>query len=505
MTRRLLVLALALLGLAPALAAQRPELAGDDGSRAAALAREVLARGEYVWMDRDTILGPEFRARDLVVYDAEVRLEGNVENVAVVLGGDLWIRPGGRVGRAVAVLGGGVYPAGLAVLERDSVFHADPRGRVRIETRPGVAGEPAETYVAVVELAPPPRPALVSPVLTALPTYDRVNGVTLRGEVQLRPTRREGGPVVNAWGALRLQQENRLGGGVRWRVPLGVENLHLTGEASRATRSNDRWIYGDIANSVRAVTLGSDYRDYWDADLLRVMVERPVGKPLIAGESWLGPRFGAQLSRDRSLPTQAPWSLFGRGGLERENPEVLEGTIVSLLAGTTYAVRAPTSRFDGTLDVEHALAGAGDAGFTQALATGSYTARAMRTHELRVYFRAMAPLFGSDPPPQRSGILGGSGTLPSEPIAAFRGDHLVFVESAYAVPLPWIVLPVIGSPSVEALHVVGAAWEGGDEPAWVQNAGAGLVFAFFAARAYVNPAERPLRPHFTFGFSIPQR
>ena len=500
--RRLAGLLLGLFLALPA-AAQRPEISGDDRSRAAAVAREILAREAYVWIDRDTVLGADFRAQDLVVYDAEVRLEGAVEGSVAVLGGDLWIRPGGRVGGSVAVLGGGVYPAGLAVVDRDSIHHADPRGRVVIGTRPVEGAAPGE-YVAAVELTPPPRPALVSPVLTALPTYDRVNGLTVRGEVLLRPTRRADGPRVNAWAAFRTLQEDRPGGGVAWAVPLGMQGVELTGEASRATRTNDRWIHGAIANSVRAATFGNDYRDYWDADLLRVGVERPLGKPLIAGESWLGPRAGVQLSRDRSLPTQAPWALFGREGLERENPPVLEGTIVSLLAGTIYHWRAPTSRFNGAVDVEHGLGGAGDAGFTQVLAEGTYTAIALRAHQLRLYARAMAPLSG-EAPPQRRGILGGSGTLPSEPIARFRGDRLFFVESSYAIPLPWLVFPVVGSPSVEAVHKVGAAWTGGDEPAWVQNAGVGVVFAFVAARALVNPAERPLRPYFSFGLSIPQR
>jgi hypothetical protein len=504
MTGRALLLLLAALAAPAHLAAQRPVLVGDDGSRAARIAREVLDRGQYTWIDRDTILGPDFTARDLVVHDAEVRLEGSVTGSALVLGGDLWIRPGGRVGGSVAVLGGGVYPAGLAVLDRDSVFHTDPRGRVTIGTRPGEDGE-ATVYVATVELAPPPRPAAVSPVLTALPTYDRVSGVTLRAEALVRPTRDADGPAVNLWATFRMLQDDRLGGGAAWRVPLGVQGLHLTGEASRATRTNDGWIFGAIANSTRAATLGTDHRDYWDADLLRMGVERRVDRPLIAGESWLGPRAAVQLSRDRSLPTRSPWSLFGREGLERENPPVLEGTIVSLLAGTAYQWRAPTSRLDGSLDVEHGLAGAGDAGFTQALVVGSYQALALRTHQLRVYFRGMAPLFGSAPPPQRYGILGGSGTLPSEPIARFRGDHLAYVESSYLVPIPWVVLPVVGSPGVEAVHKVGAAWVGGAEPEWVQNAGVGVVFSFVSARALFNPAERPVRPHFAFGLSIPQR
>lgn len=500
--RRLLLFLLLALGAPAGLAAQRPELVGGDESRATRIAREVLDRGEYAWIDRDTVLGPDFAARDLVVYDAEVRLEGRVSGSVVVLGGDLWIRPGARVGGPIAVLGGGVYPSARAEVSRDSVFHTDPRSAVRIETRPGAPGEP-QVYVAEVEVTPPPRPALVSPVLTALPTYDRVNGATVRGEVVLRPTRRTDGPVVNAWLAFRTLQDDRFGGGVRARVPLRVQGIQLTGEASRATRTNDGWIYGPIANSVRAVTLGSDYRDYWDADVLRLGVERRVVRPLVAGESWLGPRGGVQLSRDRSLPTQSPWSLFGKG-LERENPAVLEGTIVSLLAGTQYRWRGPTSRFAGSVDVEHALAAVGDASFTRAEVEGSYQARAIRMHQLRVYFRGMAPVAGDAPPPQRYGILGGSGTLVSEPVARFRGDHLAYVESSYQVPIP-VMLPVVGAPTVEAVHIAGAAWVGRDEPEWVQNAGVGVIFAFVAARVLVNPAERPLRPHFGFGLSIPQR
>lgn len=501
LSRRILVLALTL-GFAPAAGAQVPQISGDDQSTAARIAREVLDRRAYVYIDRDTILGPDFQAPgDLVVYDAEVRLEGSVAGSAVVIGGDLWIRPGGRVGGSIAVVGGGVYPAGLAVVDRDSIFVTRPRTRIDIETRPtGRDGE----YVAAAQITPPPRPAFFAPAVGPFPTYDRVNGLTLSASANIRPTRRDDGPVLNVWGAYRFEQENKLGGGVRWRAPLGRENLQLTGEASRATRTMDAWIRGDVANSVRALVLGRDYRDYWDADVFRVMVERPVGKPLIAGESWLGPRVGVQVSDDRALETQDPWSLLDREGLERENPAALEGTIVSLLAGTEYHWRATTSSFDGDANLEHALAAPGDAEFTQALVQGTYLASALRTHSLRVYGRFMAPIGGSAPP-QRRGILGGGGSLPSEPIARFRGDHLVFIESSYIIPLNNIILPVVGSPSVEAVHLAGAAWTGDDEPQWVQNAGVGVIFALVRARMMINPADRPATPKFTFGFYIPQR
>jgi hypothetical protein len=498
---RFLALVLAA-GLAPAARAQVPRISGDDHSDAARIAREVLAREAYVYIDRDTVLGPDFRAPgDLVIYDAEVRLEGSVEGSAVVLGGDLWIRPGGRISGSIAVIGGGVYPAGLAVVDRDSIHYTDPRAGLRIETRPtGREGE----YVAVAEITHPPRPALFAPAVGPFPTYDRVNGLTLQASANIHPTREEGGPVLNVWGAYRFEQENKVGGGVRWRVPLHRENLQLTGEASRATRTMDAWIQGDVANSVRALVLGRDYRDYWDADVFRVMVERPVGKPLIAGETWLGPRFGVQVSNDRALREQGPWALLDREQLERFNPPALEGTIVSLLAGTTFHWRGRTSSFNGDLNLEHALAAPGDAEFTQTLVQGTYQSQALRTHTMRIDFRAMASI-GGDAPPQRRGILGGGGSLPSESIAHFRGDHLVFIESSYVIPLNGIVLPVVGSPSIEAVHLAGAAWTGDDEPQWVQNAGGGVIFALVRARVVINPARRPFVPRLSLGFYIPQR
>ena len=491
-----LLLSARLLLAAPA-AAQVPGIAGDDDSPAVRRAREILARRTYVWIDRDTVLGPEFRTPgDLVVYDAEVKLEGNVDGSVAVLGGDFWIRPGGRVGGAVAVLDGGVYPSGLAILERDSIFRQDPTTRVAIATVPATDG----TYTASVTVTPTARPAFFAPAVGPFPTYDRVNGLTLSASANIHPTRRRGGPRLNVWGSYRFEQENHLGGGVRADLPLGRENIHLTAELSRATRTNDAWIYGDIANSLHALVLGNDYRDYWDADVLRVMVERPVGKPLIAGESWLGPRFGVQASRDRRLEPQNPWALLG-DGLDRPNMEPLEGTIVSAVAGAEYHWRGISSTFDGQVNLEHALEGAGDVGFTQALVEGTYWAMALRTHTMRVYFRGMMPL-GGGAPPQRFGILGGSGTLPTEEIAAFRGDHLAVVESSYLIPYPRVVLPYIGSPSLEIGHAVGAAWVGDASPDWVQNAGVGIVFPFVYARVLVNPAD--FEPNLSFGISLPQ-
>lgn len=497
---RSLVLALALLASAPA-AAQQPVLRGGDDSHAVRRARGVLERGRYVWIDRDTVLGPEFRTGgDLVVYDAEVRLEGNVEGSVAVLGGDLWVRPGGRVGGAVAVVGGGFYPSGLAIVEADSVFETRTATAVAVRTVPDSGG--IGRYTAEIRVTPPPRPPLVSPTVARFPTYDRVNGLTLAASAVLRPTRRERGPEVDVWAAYRFEQENELGGGATFRLPLLPQGVALTGEASRATRSNDAWIRGDVSNSVRAAVLGRDYRDYYDADVFRLMLERVQDRALIAGESWLGPRAGVQVSYDRSLPARDPWSLFG-DGLSRENPDVVEGTVASALVGAAYRWRGLTTTFDADGVVEHAPEGVGDVSFTQARLEGTYFTTALRTHTLRLYFRGTAPL-GGDAPPQRFGILGGGGTLPTEPLASFRGDRLAYVEGSYLVPYERFTLPYLGIPSVELRHAVGAAWVGDSSPEWVQNSGIGIVFPFAFVRLLGNPADRPLEPKLSVGLSIPQ-
>jgi hypothetical protein len=485
----------ALLAARPA-RAQVPVITGSDDSPAVRVARRIVERGRYVYIDRDTVLGPDFRIDgDLVIYDAEVRLEGSVEGSVAVLGGDFWIRPGGRVGGAIAVLDGGVYPSALAILRRDSIFQQDPRTTVATQTVPTADGG----YTAAIGVTPPPGAPFFAPGYGPLPSYDRVNGLTVYASGTIRPTRDFEGPSIRVFGAYRFRNDDHLGGGARFNVPLGRQNLHLTGEVSRLHRTNDTWIRPEFSNTARAVVFGDDERDYWDSDLIRVQVERPVGIPLISGESWLGPRVGVQLSRDRSLPTRDPWSLWG-DALNRENPEVLEGTIVSGLIGTEYHWRGLTSRFDGSADLEVAPGGVSDAEFSQGLVQGSYEATAMRTHTLRVYFRGMAPLSGNAPP-QREGIMGGAATLATERTASFRGDHLVFIESSYAVPLNSIVLPYVGSPSVEAVHMVGAAWTGDNDRPWVQNAGVGIVFTLVRARVLIDPATGGTA--FAFGLSLP--
>jgi hypothetical protein len=509
--RAAFVAAAAVLALAAPAAAQDVVLRADDDSPAAQEARRILERRTYVWMDRDTILGPDFHApADLVVYRAEVRLEGTVEGSVLVLGGQFFVRPRARVGGPIAVVGGGAYPSGLA--ETGPVLSTTPGAQVEIDDDPEGRGT-LEPRISIVR---PRTHGLFSYGPEGLPLYDRVNGLTLAVGATLRPTRTDDGPELGAWVSYSTASRG-VGGGVTADVPLGAAGLHLQAAASRDTRTNDAWLRSDFMNTLTSLFLGTDYRDYHDVDRAELMLVRPMGEPLVAGESWIAPRVGVAVSRDESLEALRPWSFTGRDGLARFNPPVVEATYASALAGTGLHWRGRTSRIDADVSVEQVIAhwdyAPGDAPlpgrevlpFTHGVAWARYTATLFGTHGLDVYLRGTTSFNADGAPPQRWGILGGATTLPTLEIGHFRGDRLAFVETTYTLPVPLVELPFLGVPSVELWQAAGAAWTTGEPmPGWVQNLGVGLRAGFVYVRVVTDPAVRPLKPVFAAGLTLPE-
>lgn len=495
MLRRAALGAAVLFLLAAPLAAQRPvTISGDDHSAAAELARDIVARGNYLRFDRDTVLPATFHAPgDVVVFDADVRLEGTIDGRVAVIGGNFFIRPHAVVKGDIALLGGEVYGSALATTGR--VLETARGSRVAISG--DSAMEDAGEYSA--RIIEPAKASLVAFSPRQLPSYDRVNGLTLTVGARILPTRNDSGPRIDLWGAYRFENPDQLGGGIRATVPLGVQNVQLVGEASRATRTNDAWQRGDLSNSFSVLVYGRDYRDYWDADQARVMVTRPVGKPLTAGESWLSPRGGVLWSRDRSLREHHVFSLWDSNDKDRENPPILDGTIVSAFGGAGLRMVGRVSSFTGDVQVERSLSAPAEA-FTQLVGDATYTTMPFRIHTLQVYLRGVTPL-GGDAPPQRYEILGGPTTLPTLAVGRYRGDHLAFADARYGIPLP-VMLPFVGAPSLQLLYATGAAWTGDDSPRWTQNAGVGLLFALVSASLYVDPSDP--KPRFVFTAAVPR-
>ncbi|HET6764938.1 MAG TPA: hypothetical protein VFH27_14740, partial [Longimicrobiaceae bacterium] len=493
-------------------------------SRAAEIARGVVARGQYLRIGRDTVLPATFHATgDVVILaPADVKLEGQVDGAIAILGGQLYLRPGSRVGGPIGVLGGGVYPSARATY--DEIAESGGSTSVQVHADTSRAGDPSDDVVrsgsdstgavtatasggdssaVAVDVASPSRSPAFRLRPSPLPTYERVDGfsVSVGAAVLLRG--RDDGPAAEAWGTVR--QFNRPGGGARLTLPFWENQVSVAAEASRGTRTNDAWAVGDIGNSAAALFAGTDYRDYYEADRASLTVMRPYSTPIISPESWLGPHARVMVEKAESRSQRATWSLLGGDGLERENPEIDAGTLVSAAVGFGYRKRWLVSRFDGDVQAERGIAAAGDFGFTQLTVDGRYQGRALRLHTLEVRFHGMLPVGGDGAPRQRWGILGGAPTLPTLAIGSYRGDHLAYVASTYGIPLPMrLKVPVVGLPTIQLWHGTGAAWATGDDmPRWTQNVGAGVAFPLVTGRVVIDPAADSIKPKFMFWATLP--
>jgi len=489
---RLLLAALLALGAhALPLRAQDVRVEGAADSRAVRIAREILAAGNYLRMDRDTVLPAGFRtAGDLVVVDAEVRLEGTVEGRVAVLGGVLFVRPGARVVGPIVNLGGEVYPSGLAQV--GEIVEAEPELEVGVEF---------DTAGARVRVALPERGPSFKPFGFRLPTYDRVDGLTLTVAPSFLVAGDADGPRVDGWVSYHTARGS-LGGGVAAAAPLGG-GLRLEARVERATLTNERWARGDLANTGGSLVFANDLRDYWETDRAVVTLTRLHAEPLIAGERAWEPRVGVMAMRDRSLRNRDPWSL--RGDFDRDNPEVDELEWASAVAGAAFRWVGSTTAFTGDAAVERALPALDGADFTQWTVDGLWTMQALYLHQVGVRFRAMGTLGGEPALRQRRTFLGGVATLPTFETAAFRGDRLAYVRSTYAIPLPpRLALPIVGPPSLRFTHAAGMAWATGTSmPKWEQNLGAGLVFSLASAELFIDPAAGGFDPTLTLAVELP--
>jgi hypothetical protein len=350
-----------------------------------------------------------------------------------------------------------------------------------------------------------------------VPTYDRVNGLTLPWGPQL------------ILGDERVQVDAL----VSYRSNLGAwdpsveavlrpgDNNEIALFAGRGTFSNDKWIRSDLLNSLASIGVGSDARNYFRADRATARFTRTLTSRTVT----LTPFIGGDLERDWSTgslaPQKSPWAFFGRKGnlrMRRPNPPVVNGHIGSILGGS--GIRLVSGGVDARLDaqVEHAvhtslvtpcpaplLCLSILGGFTQYTFDSKVQFPTFGTQTFA--FSGHAVLTGSGgAPPQRFAYLGGSGTLATVNLLALGGDRLLYVQGDYTIPIDKIQVRYLGSPYL-ALHY-GAGNAGvGKLPALIQNVGAGAGISFFRVDYAIDPAQNrspfSRRSAVTVGLSLP--
>jgi hypothetical protein len=456
--------------------------------------REALTRPYVIVHERwnTRLFSDSVYDRTVLVMGSDASVASTVHGDVIVVDGDIYLRPGARIdGRAIAY-GGGVYDSEQAEVHGERLSFWDTHFDI-VPTDSGIALDYRPS--ALLEEA-----QLASlPLLYGLriPAYTRVDGVSLPwgprfmlsgsggGSLQVDPTvtyRSDIGafdPAVAA--TARLDP--------KWSAEL---------YAGRGTFTNDEWIESDLINSIKVLLDGRDYRNYWRADRFEGRVARTftgsTGQVTVWG--------GARTERDWSIEAGGPWSLRGRhagDGMIRPNPSIERGRLSSALAGVGGSLSLPELALSASLQVERPFDAPRDERFTQATIDAGVRFATFAAQSFELHSHAVLTA-GDIAPPQRFSYLGGSGTLPTFAVLQFGGEQLLFIESAYNIPITAVQVPLLGPPVVSLRHAIGSAGIG-KLPKFEQNimvrAALGIVFAEYA----IDPATR--NDEFSFGLASP--
>ena len=433
---------------------------------------------------RDTVL-----TSNLLVLGRPTYLASRVQGDVVVIGADLYLRPGSDItGRAISI-GGTVSRTflgrvgGTTESYRDDGYAITPRGTGYELAYEGRKPDPPSTF------------QLAGLQGFMLPGYDRVDGVSLPvgalvtlGDriVELQPS---------------VAYRSRLGvldPGVELRVMPG-RAVRLEATVARNTRTNDAWLYSDLVNSAATLAFGNDTRNYFRAEGGAARLIGHVESASTELEPYVGARF------ERVSPITAVgnvWSATGRGSIEhsaRPNPLVERGDIGSALAGlgVTYSAGPVRAKFSADGEASTRTP-AGTTSFRQLTLDGSIDFPTFGQQRLLVRGHAITS-FGDSVPRARYGYIGRGNSLALLERLEQGGDQLVFLESRYSIPLSFVVLPAVGSPTIFVRHLMGAAGVG-SLPKLEQEIGGGIGISLFRADVTIDAAGKR-KADFGVGFS----
>lgn len=424
--------------------------------------------GAQVWV-RDTVVSSDADvAGDLLVLEAQVRLSGWVKGDIYVVDGDIFLRPGARVSGDIVVLGGGYYGSGMATVDGE------------------VTWKPAERYSVVpsdggFEIHPvtddPPVVDLHGLYGFEAPTYERVDAVTIAWGLTLRAASWAWKPSLELVGRYRSGQ-GEVEGTVRqfWHpgpVEFGIE-------AERVVRTNEGWIRGGVSNSLSYLFLGDDFRNYYGADRVALVLRGN-------GESWLTPAFRVEWEDAWSRNAGDQFTFFGSSTV-RENPAIDDGeTWSAALALAADRETGTRGRLVGHVLLEAAdSAVAGDFSYLLGEVQGRWHTPGFGAHEVDVFGLARGDLAG-DLPEQRWTGFGGRATLPTLGVLEFRGPRVVYGQLGYAIPIEPLRAGQLGVLDVFARVGTGAAWDTGQSAEWQVNLIAGLRFWILEGGIAVDP------------------
>lgn len=352
-----------------------------------------------------------------------------------------------------------------------------------------------------------------------IPSYDRVNGLTLPWGPQLVTS--DEMVEIDALVSYRSHLGNwdpSLEGFVR---PGAANEIKFY--VGRGTFTNESWIRSDLFNSAAVLFVGSDARNYYRADRATLRYTRSLTISAIGLTPFIGGIIEKGWSTGSIPPVKTPWSVFGRTGnlrMRRLNPPVAKGRINSVVAGSGFQTSRGGLEAKLNATAEHPVSTSFDPGCTLIPADNTCLVPGSSFTQVTLDSRVTFPTFGAQSfafighavltpgdsaPPQRFAYLGGSGTLATVDLLALGGDRLLFVQGDYTIPIERIQLPFLGSPFVALRYAAGSAGIG-KLPALIQNVGVGAGVGFLRVDYTIDPAQNrspfSRRSAVTFGVSL---
>ncbi|MEJ2503756.1 MAG: hypothetical protein P8177_10675 [Gemmatimonadota bacterium] len=461
------------------------------GSSDVALDRRLgrlLEAGPLVLLEDTVVAASDTLRGSVLVLDATLVLEGTVEGDLVLVDAGAFVRPGAVVEGDLVNMGGGLYRSQLARV-----------GGVIIDESTAGYRVIREPDRIVIEALDSPSPVTLDEFFGFhVPTYDRVNGVTGVWGGGLRLPR-IGSVTPSVHGQVGWMTER---GEPTYGASIELRRFGTAVEAGyeRGWATNEEWIRDDLRSSLNYLWDGEAFRDYYQAERSWVGLSQAFGDEEKSLRAVLGVR--GQVEDASSLESGNPWHLLG--DTVRSNPAVDDGRVTSLVADAVLAWRGRETQFDGGVEYEAGREWLdGERVFDRVTARGDWAMHAFANHTLRIEFFLQAPLGDDSLPRQRQTFVGGSGTLRTLERARYRGDHVVFVQSAYIVPLPErLAIPFLGAPEVQLIHAAGKAWLEGEDNALEQELGVRVDFFGVYVRYLVDPTDFD-RTEFNVGMRLP--
>ena len=296
---------------------------------------------------------------NVAVLRGPVSIGGRVTGNVIVINGDLMLAPGARIEGAVFVVGGYLDGRERATIGgpvqhyRDPLRFREEDERIIAETDQTVL-DADESWVSRWRRRRRESDSKLS--LMTSGTYNRVEGLAVRGGPTVRRILPWGEVRVDAYGILRSVDHwewtaRNVGHDVAAQVGLGRPGtVALGARAFDIVSPVESWQLRDTEVGLASFFLHRDYRDYWarhggSAYLLVRAGETFSVTPSYAEERW------------SALPERDPFTLFRGAQHWRPNPVTDEGRFRLIGTRIAYDTRTdiddPSSGWHVVADVEH--------------------------------------------------------------------------------------------------------------------------------------------------------